>query len=304
MNVLPPAGAAPAVADAESSTLAIVLRDVVVQGQVALTRPGARDGRITGIAPITNHGLVQLPTGSKSASRMPATDMAVAAQSDSPGQLAQAQADVARAEDEARRRGYEEGFAKGNIEGRARGDEEARKQAAQLAEKTARDLEDQAEHIARELKQQAQAAYQARAQVLDGLISSLPAKFEARLTAAEDDMLALCFEVVCRAFGESATRPEALRAQLAQAMERLHSRQLTAIHMHPDDLAMLQKSHGSMQGLPGGPDVQWVASTEVALGGCILHSPEGGLDARFETQLSALRELLLQTRAAARHQGE
>ena len=73
--------------------------------------------------------------------------------------------------------------------------------------------------------------------------------------------------------------------------------------MHPDDLAMLQKGQGPMQGLPGGTDVQWVASSEVALGGCILQSPEGGLDARFETQLEALREMLLQTRAAARKQG-
>jgi flagellar assembly protein FliH len=213
-------------------------------------------------------------------------------------------ADLARAEDEARRRGYEEGFAKGSIEGRARGDEEARRVAAQLAEKTAREFEDQTERIARELKQQAQAGYQARVQVLDGLIASLPAKLEARLAAAEDDMLALCFEVVCRALGESVTRPEALRAQVAQAMESLRSGHLTAIHMHPDDLAVLQKSHEPMQALPGGTEVQWVGSTEVALGGCILQSPEGGLDARFETQLNALRELLLQTRAAARRQGE
>ncbi|MGJ7502497.1 FliH/SctL family protein [Variovorax sp. ZT5P49] len=303
MNALPPSGNGPTAADAESRTPAIVLRDVVMQGQVALTRPHTRDGRASRAVPIAGPGLVQLPTGPRSASRASVWDTNVAAQSDSRRQAPQVHSELAQAEDEARRRGYEEGFAKGSIEGRARGDEEARQLAAQAADKAARDLEDRAERMTHELKQQAQAGYQARVQVLDGLIASLPAKLDARLAAAEDDMLALCFEVICSTLGESVAQPKALRAQLAQAMEKLRSRQLTAIHMHPEDLAMLQKSQGPEQGLPGGPDVQWIASTEVALGGCILQSPEGGLDARFETQLSALRELLLQTRAAVRLQG-
>jgi flagellar assembly protein FliH len=285
-----------AAAPAESRAQAVVLRDVVMQGQVALARPRGRNSQGTG----GQHGAIQLPVQSgrnpKSGVLTPATEISTPV--GSPGSAPDAWADLARVEEEARQRGYEEGFAKGSVEGRAHGDEEARLLAAQAADKAARDLEDHAERVTRELKQQAQAVYQARIQALDGLIAALPPKIEARLAAAEDDMLALSFEAICRTLGESVVQPEAVRAQLAQAMERLRSRGLVAIHMHPDDLAMLT-GQGLSQGLLGGADVQWIASADVALGGCILQSPEGGLDARFETQLAALRELLLQTRAAA-----
>ncbi|SFQ11078.1 FliH/SctL family protein [Variovorax sp. 770b2] len=285
--------------DAEARAQVVVLRDVVMQGQVALARPRGRDGQQVP-AQSSSPGLVSVPSSRNPGPGASLQGMQAPAPADSTGSAPDAWADLARVEEEARQRGHEEGFAKGSIEGRARGDEEARQLAAQAAEKAARELEDHAERMTRELKQQAQAGYQARVQVLDGLIATLPQKVDARLAAAEDDMLALCFEVVCRTLGDSVARPEAVRAQLAQAMDRLRSRKLVAIHMHPDDLAMLQNGQSLSQGLLGGADIQWVASADVALGGCILQSPEGGLDARFETQLAALRELLLQTRAAAR----
>jgi flagellar assembly protein FliH len=291
-----------AVRDAELRAQVVVLRDVVMQGQVALARPRGRDGQQVSGQP-SPLGLVSVQSGRNPKPGIPVQGTETSTPTGSPGSAPDAWADLARVEEEARQRGYEEGFAKGSIEGRARGDEESRLLAAQAAEKASRDLEDHAERVTRELKQQAQAGYQARVQVLDGLIGALPPKIEARLAATEDDMLALCFEVVCRVLSESVAQPEAVRAQLVQAMDRLRSRQLVAIHLHPDDLAMLQKGHGLSQGLLGGADVQWVASADVALGGCVLQSPEGGLDARFETQLAALRELLLQTRAAARAVG-
>lgn len=293
--------------DAELRAQVVVLRDVVMQGQVALARPRGRDNQGTGgqqvPAQLSTPGLVSVQSSRKPKPDAPTQGMEASTPTGSPGSAPDAWADLARVEEEARQRGYEEGFAKGSIEGRARGDEESRLLAAQAAEKASRDLEAHAERMTRELKQQAQAGYQARVQVLDGLIEALPPRIEARLAAAEDDMLALCFEVICRTLGEGVMHPEAVRAQLAQAMDRLRSRKLVAIHMHPDDLAVLQKGQGLTQGLQGGlggADVQWVASADVALGGCILQSPEGGLDARFETQLAALRELLLKTRAAAR----
>jgi len=295
-------GAGHVPAQTEARTPAIVLRDVVLQGEVALVRPRMLDGRAAGAVPAAGPSLVQMPAGTRQASRSP--EAAIVNVGDAHRQAPQRHPEsLEQVEDEARRRGYDEGFAKGSVEGRTRGDEEARQLAALAAGKAARELEDRAERMTRDLKQQAEAGYQARVQVLERLIAALPVKLEARLAAAEDDMLALCFEVICRTLGESVAQPEALRAQVAQATQRMRGRQLVAIHMHPDDLAMLQRGQGPIEGLPGGPDVQWIASTEVALGGCVLHAPEGGLDARFETQLAALRDTLLQTRAATRRQG-
>jgi flagellar assembly protein FliH len=288
---LPDAGDAAAKGEEDTSPKAIILRDVVMQGRVALARPQDRARQQGGIVErqavssppsVSSPGLAHLPASRRAEPAVPAQP---------------ALADEVRIEEEARQRGYEEGFAKGSIEGRARGDEEARQRAAQAAEKASREFEEHAQRLTRELKQEALAGYQARVRVLDGLIAALPPGIEARLAAAEDDMLALCFEIVCRVLGESVVRPEALRAQLAKAMQELRGRKLAAIHMHPADLALLQEE-GRESWASGG--VQWIASTDVELGGCILQSPEGGLDARFETQLNALRESLLQTRAAAR----
>lgn len=205
-------------------------------------------------------------------------------------------------DDEERRRGYEEGFAKGRMEGRAKGAEEARELAVQAAENAERERVARHEQLTQSLKQEAHAASEASLAQLNRLIAAMPSQIEARLQSAEDDMLALCFEVVSRLLGESVARPDVLSAHLRQAMGALRSRPLVAIHLHPDDLAMLEKA-GVVAANVGGHAVRWVASAEVSLGGCILETPEGGLDARFETQLQSLREALQHGRAAARAKG-
>ena len=278
-----------------SNAESVVLRDVVVQGQVALTRPGNRhassqyaQGRLHG------PNLTPIQSGRKAEAK--------AAEAISEPRFEPLVA--VHAKEEAHRLGYEDGFAKGSAEGLERAAQEARQTAAQAEQKTARELDERAERLTRELQQKAQSVYRARLETLEGLIASLPSQIEARLAAVEDDMLALSFEAVCRMLGERAVQPEAVRAQLTHAMSGLRGRRLLAVHLHPDDLADLMEEPNSLaSGHWGGGDVQWIASTDIALGGCILQSPEGGLDARLETQLRALRDLLMQSRAANRSGG-
>lgn len=203
--------------------------------------------------------------------------------------------------DDAVRQGYEEGLAQGRIAGDARGREEARELAAQ----TAREMEARAEDMAESLKRDAEAVAQAQGQwrerlrAVEDLLAALPGQITARLDAAEDDMLALCFDAVCRVLGEAAADVRAIRAQLRQASDALRGRALVSVHLHPDHLAALRADSQGPSGLPFGAGVEWVASPEVELGGCVLRSPEGGLDARLDTQIGRLRELLLRTRAGA-----
>ncbi|MGJ3703996.1 FliH/SctL family protein [Variovorax sp. AFSI2.2] len=272
----------------------VVLRDVVMQGHVALTRPRSRGPNVQPLQARTQAtNLVPVRPG-----RKPEEEGATVAAS----AFVRANVPAATAQpDEEARRGYEEGLAKGIAEGRARSAEEARQLAVQTAEKAERELREHADRLAQELKQQAQSAYQARVQTLDNLIAAAPPQIESRLAAAQEDMLALCFEVVCRILGERAAMPEAVQAHLEYAVNGLRSRRLVAVHLHPDDLAALQKAQSDVPSARwGGEDVQWIASPDIALGGCVLQSPEGGLDARFETQLNALRDLLLQSRASLR----
>ena len=108
------------------------------------------------------------------------------------------------------------------------------------------------------------------------------------LAAAEDDMVALCYETLCRLIGASAVGPEAVRAQLAR-LAALHGGTDLVLHVHPQDAELLERG-------PAGA-FTWVADIEVGLGGCILKSSRGALDARLETMLSACKATLLEARA-------
>jgi flagellar assembly protein FliH len=204
----------------------------------------------------------------------------------------------ARDQEAGYRRGHEEGLAKGLAEGRERAADEAR-QAGELATRKAqRELAERTESLNRELTQQAQVAYQARVKVLAQLIEALPQQVEARLAAAEEDMLALSFEAVCRVLGDHVVTANGLRAQLLQSVRAMRGRRLVAVHLHPDDLATLEREPDAAADLLANEAIEWVADAEMTLGGCIVRSPEGGLDARLDTQLGALRDLLLRSRAA------
>lgn len=277
---------------ANERAAAVVLRDVVMHGQVALTRPGQRHAgseHMQGAEFTPN--LAPVPFGRKGE--------AGGAQPDP--ELPKTPSAAALAEEEARRVGYEDGFARGHAQGGERAAQEARQAAAQAQHNAERELEERAQRLTKELQQQFQTVQQARLGTLESLIGSLPSQIEARLAAVEDDMLALSFEAICRVLGDRAVQPDAVRAQIVQAMEGLRDRRLVAVHLHPDDLTSLQDAtDASTSNLWRGDDVKWIASAQVVLGGCILQSPEGGLDARLETQLHALRDLLKQSRAASR----
>lgn len=264
-----------------------VLRDVIVQGQVSpgRPRPVATDASRAVPEPAVRLAVPRAPAAVPAAATSPAPASAPAVPA----------ADTA--EEAGYRAGHEEGIAKGLAEGRARAAEEAR-QASELASRKAEQaLAEHSEKLSRELTQQAQVAYQARVKVLAQLLEALPQRIEERLVAVEDDMLALSFEAVCRVLGEHVATAEGLRSQLLQSVRALRGRRLVAVHLHPDDLATLRREPAQDE-VFANDDIQWIADAEMVLGGCIVCSPEGGLDARLEAQLEVLRHLLLRSRAA------
>ncbi|WP_167481212.1 FliH/SctL family protein [Acidovorax cavernicola] len=268
-----------------------VLRDVIVQGQVS---PGRPRPVATDASRAVHEPAVRLA--------VPRTPAAVPAAATSPAPTSASAVPVAdtATEEAGYRAGHEEGLAKGLAEGRVRAAEEAR-QASELASRKAEQaLAEHSEKLSRELTQQAQVAYQARVKVLAQLLEALPQRIEERLVAVEDDMLALSFEAVCRVLGEHVATAEGLRSQLLQSVRALRGRRLVAVHLHPDDLATLRREPAQDE-VFANDDIQWIADAEMVLGGCIVRSPEGGLDARLEAQLEVLRHLLLRSRAATGH---
>lgn len=122
---------------------------------------------------------------------------------------------------------------------------------------------------------------QARGQVMDG---------------AEDTLVEIAHGAVCRILGEQgatrATVERLVREALAGSREQL------TVRLHPDDVALLGPAQDKHAEAP-----RLVADATIKLGGCIVDSTRGSLDARFETQLELLGAALLAVRAA-RSQGE
>lgn len=164
-------------------------------------------------------------------------------------------------------------------------------------------------HLRQRLQQvhaEAQAQHADEHQRLQALLQNLPQQLLDYLADAEDDMLALVFEVVTRILGDEAANLPGLRAQLQMRLKAWHGRELLSLHLHPDDLELLQHDEASLRSLRAAGfasergTLRWVADPKVQLGGCMLRSAEGALDARLEVQLQALRQTLLATRAARR----
>jgi flagellar assembly protein FliH len=182
-----------------------------------------------------------------------------------------------------RRAGFEQGFQQGMERGMAEGRDEG-----------LRRLEEEAEAA-----RQASAGRLAR---LDQLLAAVAEGIARRLAEAEDDMVALCHEVICRILGEHLSTREGVIACVRRAVEEAGSsgppgsgRSALELHVHPRDLAAIEgdpafgdwlQQHASAGGS------RWIPDERVELGGCLVRSVEGTLDARLETQLAVLQALL------------
>jgi flagellar assembly protein FliH len=203
-------------------------------------------------------------------------------------------------------------FEAGLAEGRKQGYETATTQAAEQARAREMELtelrvlaaaEGREEGLARGREEGLFAASQAQAHAieqldrtaadrldrLDQLLKSLVLERARRLEEAEEDIVAFSHEVVCRILGAQAAQPECVRAMVTHLLAQDGQRAELAVHVHPDDLAALMDEGGETPW-------QWIGDRAVQLGGVVLRSPEGSLDARLETQLAALRDALLDSR--------
>lgn len=207
--------------------------------------------------------------------------------------------------------GYQEGYQKAKQDADLEVRRLAEQLAIDLAQERVQQAFEQASEEAKKSTEQAvkklQAQWQAKLTQLGDLVEQLPTQLNTYLADAEDDMLALVYEVVCRVLGEEGASLPGLRAQLQQCLKAWHGHALLNIELHPDDLALLQSDEESLRLLKMGgfsterSTLRWVADPRVKVGGCRLRSVEGILDARLEVQFKALEATLLSTRASRRH---
>lgn len=112
------------------------------------------------------------------------------------------------------------------------------------------------------------------------------------LEDAEDSVVELAFTALCRILGEQAATREGVRAMVAQCAIDARQREQVGVRLHPDDFSLI--------GADAGQQLRCSPDAGVVLGGCIVDSSTGSLDARLETQLARLADTLLAVRAARR----
>lgn len=156
--------------------------------------------------------------------------------------------------------GYAAGFKKG--------DEDARNAAAQKAA---------------QLAELIQSVGEAKQQTIDG---------------SEDMLVEIAFAAVCRIMGATVITRDALVGMVKEASAHCRDRNALKVHLHPQDWELLQQSADASGQLQFDGRVVLERSSSVKLGGCMIESEAGMLDARLEVQMERLRDALLTARRA------
>ena len=172
--------------------------------------------------------------------------------------------------------------------------EAARQQVqAELAELQA-DAERRGYHAGREQGDAAaRRELQFQIERFEGLAAQLTMAKAAVLADAEDDVVELAFAALCRILGEQGATREGVLAMVAQCAIGARERDQVGVRLHPDDFALL--------GAAGVHQARFSPDPGIVLGGCIVDSATGELDARLETQLERLADTLSAVRAQRRN---
>jgi flagellar assembly protein FliH len=132
---------------------------------------------------------------------------------------------------------------------------------------------------------------------LDAMLSSLRARLAEGLANQDDLLVELAFEATVRILGQAAPTREGVQAVVREALVSLRDREQVVLLVAPGDLDIVRSMGVDLARLAGSKGVEIVADDRVEWGGCLIETASGGLDARLETQVQRLRDLMLAARA-------
>jgi flagellar assembly protein FliH len=136
----------------------------------------------------------------------------------------------------------------------------------------------------------ADAALAVRLEQMDALARAMDAASATALVRQEDMLVEVAWTAICRLAGELALSRDGALAMVRVAAAEVRETQGLRIRVHPQDAEWLGDAHEA-------PKWSLEADPAVGLGGCIIESGQGSLDARLELQLDRLRQALSNARA-------
>lgn len=114
---------------------------------------------------------------------------------------------------------------------------------------------------------------------------------------AEDDLVETVFAAVARIIGNELVKPESVASVVRDTAKQVVDARELIVKLSSADYQMIN-DHGLTLFGEGEriSNIRVVADEAVELGGCILETEKGGLDARLEVQLERLKQVLLDNR--------
>lgn len=136
------------------------------------------------------------------------------------------------------------------------------------------------------------------------IADKLPQAFKSGVEAMEDTLVDIAFAAICKILGNTAATREGIQDMVRQASAQVVAAETVVIRVHPSDLTLLRNAGVLETTLPSGIAVSWGSDKEVELGGCVVETGGGELDARLETQIQRLRAALIAARGGPDVAGE
>jgi flagellar assembly protein FliH len=252
---------------ASCSPAATVLRDIELSAQPhALTRPV----RLTAVP--------QEPAMPRDYEHGMAAGLALG--------RAQGLAEAAAANEEAVRSASEAARQQAQELGLQQGLQEGLRRGAQAVQERAREAQEASDRS----HAQATQAFEEGRMRLDGILAACRAESERMLAESEDDLVSVAHEAICKVLGFEVVKPQVIREMIQQLIAAHSLRGELSIHLHPDDAKVMCVDDGTAG------DWTYVPDVAVTLGGAVLRSANGSIDARLETQMRALGEVLISVR--------
>lgn len=129
------------------------------------------------------------------------------------------------------------------------------------------------------------------------LLHSLKDLNEALFQEMEDSAAEVVFEAVTKIIGQTAIDKQTAFSATRAAIEQLKGRERLIVRVSAKDYEMVKAALNDQEAaVPFATSVSVIADNLVQLGGCMIETEAGSLDARLEIQLQRLKETLLGVR--------
>ena len=115
-------------------------------------------------------------------------------------------------------------------------------------------------------------------------------------TAVGNELVELALDIAKKIVGREVTIDREIALTLVKvSLEKLHNRARAQVHLHPEDFAYVE-SHREKLDFHGSLEI--IEDRSISVGGCLIHTETGDIDARIESQFDEIAHGLLEVKVA------